>query len=142
VETVHNITDVLPGHSHPGPSSYVAYIQGCRAPSCLVAAQEYKIRLQQRKISGEYRDLRLRENKLRADAEQLLAMIASDPELAEQFQRLLPDPESADPGTGPGVGQREPQQPSPARKAISEGPVDPQESGAATGDSAPLRTRS
>jgi hypothetical protein len=106
---VHNIVDVLPGHSHPGPASYSMYVQGCRA--CLPAANEYKLRLEQRKLSGEYRDLRLRKNKLRADAEQLLAKIAADPELAEQFRHLLSD---------------EPTTPEPAASA-PEPAVEPQE---------------
>jgi hypothetical protein len=57
---VHNITDVLPGHSHPGDASYSTYAQGCRNFECLAAFQEYKLRLAERKLSGQYVDRRLR----------------------------------------------------------------------------------
>jgi hypothetical protein len=55
-------------HNHVGDPTYVAYTLGCRSRDCLSAFNEYKLRLAQRKLSGEYRDLRLKENQLRAEA--------------------------------------------------------------------------
>jgi hypothetical protein len=84
METAYNITDALPGHSHPGEPSYSMYIQGCHA--CLPAAQEYKIRLQQRKLAGDYVDLRRRENRLRAAAAQHVRL--DDARDEAEFRRI------------------------------------------------------
>jgi hypothetical protein len=66
----YNITDNLPGHSHAGTPSYIAYSHGCRHMDCLTEFNLYKLRLAARKIDGDYRDLRWRENQLLAAAAQ------------------------------------------------------------------------
>jgi hypothetical protein len=54
-------------HSHGGDPTYVAYTAlGCRHPDCYAAFTEYRERLAERKRRGEYRDMRLRENRLEA----------------------------------------------------------------------------
>jgi hypothetical protein len=66
-------------HNHVGDPTYVAYSLGCRHGHCLAAFNEYKLRLAWRKLSGEYRDLRLRENKLRAEASAMASKVAVMP---------------------------------------------------------------
>lgn len=51
-------------HNHGGTPTYVAYAQGCRHFDCLQEFNDYKLRLAQRKLNGEYVDLRLRANQL------------------------------------------------------------------------------
>jgi hypothetical protein len=76
-------------HNHGGDPTYAAYSMGCRHPDCLIAFNEYKLRLAQRKLNGEYVDLRLRENRLRAEAVQF----------AEQHPSVVPEP--SEPATRP-----------------------------------------
>ena len=68
---VYNIANNLPGHSHAGTPSYIAYSHGCRHSDCLTEFNLYKLRLAARKIDGDYRDLRWRENQILAAAAQV-----------------------------------------------------------------------
>lgn len=54
-------------HTHIGDPTYVAYVHSkCRHPDCCKAHDEYKLRLAQRKLNGQFVDLRLRQNRLSA----------------------------------------------------------------------------
>ena len=108
MDEVYNITDPLPGHNHPGDPSYIMYTEGCRHPNCLVAFQDYKLRLAQRKLSGEYVDLRRREHRLRVASDQFAEQhrpvdrepVNGGPEPVAREQLALPkattDPPSAE----------------------------------------------
>jgi hypothetical protein len=79
---VHNITNVLPGHNHPGDPSYIMYTEGCRHFDCLTEFTSYKFKLAQRKLTGDYVDLRRRENQLQTAVEQF----------AEQHRPVVKEP--------------------------------------------------
>lgn len=52
-------------HSHAGDATYIAYTaMQCRHADCLAAFNEYKLRLAERKLRGDFTDLRLRANRL------------------------------------------------------------------------------
>ena len=110
----HNVTDVLPGHNHAGPPSYVMYSQSCRGPECLAEFRAYQLRLAARRLRGDFRDLRLRENRIVAAMEELAAQRPPAPgpepapgEPGQAAERpALPAPEPAAPDTGPGEPQR------------------------------------
>jgi hypothetical protein len=116
---VHNITDVLPGHAHPGAASYSAYAQGCRNFDCLNAFQEYKLRLAERKLSGEYVDRRLREHRPAEITELRLGPLGSAS--GPQGIALEPGPQEAVVDTD-------------ASRALPEGSSDTPDGHAVTGD--------
>lgn len=56
-----NYSPPMPDHNHIGEPTYAAYVQGCRHFQCKAAAVEYRQRLRERHMSGDWRDLRLKQ---------------------------------------------------------------------------------
>lgn len=82
-------------HTHDGDSTYFAYVHlSCRHPSCAAAAVEYRERLKDRKRSGDFADLRFKENQEQSSAEDVLRNLVADPETASKLRDLLGMPQA------------------------------------------------
>lgn len=115
-------------HTHLGDPTYLAYVHDkCRHPDCKKALDEYQLRLAQRKLNGEFVDLRLRQNRLQAVTEdygeQHRPVIAGElppgaPEAVDS-----PDPVSSpEPAQEPQTAPREGSEQQTPAEAVTEAP--------------------
>jgi len=84
-------------HTHAGDPTCIAYVKlGCRHKDCLAAFNEYRQRLADRKRMGQFLDMRLTENRVRAAQAEFTERLQSDPALAGQIVSMLSDVVAAD----------------------------------------------
>lgn len=77
-------------HTHGGDPTYIAFVKlECRHPDCRAAFNAYRQRLAERKRMGEYLDMRLMENRVRAAQDEFAERLQSDPVLAGQIISML-----------------------------------------------------
>lgn len=96
-------------HNHLGDPTYAAYAHGCRHADCRAAFDEYKLRLAQRKLNGEFVDLRKRQNWLRIVAEEYAAQ--HRPVIAGELPPGAPEGNDSGHSDGEAVAAQEPQTP-------------------------------
>jgi hypothetical protein len=104
-------------HTHLGDPTYLAYVHDkCRHPDCKKARDEYQLRLAQRKLNGEFVDLRKRQNRLQAVgqayAEQHRPVIAGElppgaPDEADATHTVSSPEPAQEPQTDPAEGEKQ-----------------------------------
>jgi hypothetical protein len=105
-------------HTHGGDPTYYAYVHlKCRHPECQAAAVEYRDRLRQRRMQGDWRDLRFKDQRRESSAtmaEEIAAEREMDDRLAERKRDiaaaadyLSPElPAGTRPSVPPDTGER------------------------------------